>query len=569
MTAPSANWHALDRFFEHYYRRRPVNATFTGIHTYDADLPDWSPDGLAEAVAEMEGLRRALATAVDEATARTKQNGWDWPTIDRELADAFLEIQIEELQGGHFQRGNPALHTGEAVFAVVSLMLRDFAPAEQRVEPIVHRLEMIPHFLRAARDTLGSRPVPRSWLDRASAECDGAILALGDGLLRWRAQQGLHERYLSVLENAARPALAAFADFQNWFGSLAEAPAARSGCGPDFYDLLLLRGHWCRQSRQALLAEARERFDEETQRLQEMCLALGFDGWPAIQARLAALHPTADTYLSSFHRQWDECQRLAMERELVTWSSTPIRYVPIPAWARAAAEKLYFLHYRSPAPFDPPETTDYLVPPIDADLAADRVDHLLSVTNDSVIKLNHVVHHGSIGHHLQNHYAGQSESNIGRVAAVDCASRIGMFCGGTMAEGWACYATDLMEETGFLTELEQVAQEHSRVRQLARAIVDLQLHQHSISETEARQFYTEKVGMSPEGAAKEVTRDSMFPGTAVMYWLGTRAIHDLRAKRQALEGRRFSPRTFHNHLLSFGSIPVLLISQLMSPEQER
>ena len=71
-------------------------------------------------------------------------------------------------------------------------------------------------------------------------------------------------------------------------------------------------------------------------------------------------------------------------------------------------------------------------------------EELLQATNDSVIKLNHVIHHGSIGHHVQNWHAFRSASRIGQVAAVDCASRIAMFCGGTMAEGWACYATDLM-----------------------------------------------------------------------------------------------------------------------------
>ena len=45
-----------------------------------------------------------------------------------------------------------------------------------------------------------------------------------------------------------------------------------------------------------------------------------------------------------------------------------------------------------------------------------------------------------------------------------------------MAEGWACYACDLMEELGFLTPLERVAQQHTRVRLLARAIVDIELH---------------------------------------------------------------------------------------------
>jgi hypothetical protein len=37
---------AIDDFFTHYYARRPVNATFTGVHAYDEELPDWSPDGL-------------------------------------------------------------------------------------------------------------------------------------------------------------------------------------------------------------------------------------------------------------------------------------------------------------------------------------------------------------------------------------------------------------------------------------------------------------------------------------------------------------------------------------------
>ena len=101
------------------------------------------------------------------------------------------------------------------------------------------------------------------------------------------------------------------------------------------------------------------------------------------------------------------------------------------------------------------------------------------------MKLNHVVHHGAIGHHVQNYYAYHGESAIGRVAAVDCASRIGMFLGGTMAEGWACYATDLMDEAGFLTPEESVAQQHTRARLLARAIVDIGLHERSLTVDEA------------------------------------------------------------------------------------
>src|SRR5437588_12855981 len=137
-------------------------------------------------------------------------------------------------------------------------------------------------------------------------------------------------------------------------------------------------------------------------------------------------------------------RRAAVAQRLLTWPDYPIRFVPQPAWARAAAPYLYFLAYRSPAPFDRLRTVDYLVPPVDPEMPPDEQARRLRATNDSVIKLNHVIHHGGIGHHVQNWHAQRAASRIGQVAAVDCAGRIALFCGGTMAEGWACYATDLM-----------------------------------------------------------------------------------------------------------------------------
>ena len=57
---------AIDDFFTHYYSRRPVNATFTGVHAYDHQLPDWSADGLAAQDDEMRALGDALAAAGDD-----------------------------------------------------------------------------------------------------------------------------------------------------------------------------------------------------------------------------------------------------------------------------------------------------------------------------------------------------------------------------------------------------------------------------------------------------------------------------------------------------------------------
>ena len=113
-----------------------------------------------------------------------------------------------------------------------------------------------------------------------------------------------------------------------------------------------------------------------------------------------------------------------------------------------------------------------------------------------------------------------------------------------MAEGWACYATGLMGELEGLTSLERVAEQHANVRQLARAVVDLSFHSGAMSFDEAVSFFVERTGMQPTVARAEVVKASMFPGTAVMYWLGTQAILDLRQRLRSRARRRILAQAF-------------------------
>lgn len=545
---------ALDRFFDSYYRLRPVNATFTGVHDFDDRLPDWSPDGLAAAIDEMRLLRTsmdgagAVPAALHDARAR-----------DQALAAAFLDVQIAEIDSRHFQRANPSLAIGEAVFGIIALITRPFAPASQCADAVVGRLHAMPGFLDGARRSMVDG-VPDQWRAKALRECDGAERLVGDGLRRWVALESLgDDRVLSASARAG----AAIDRFRRWLAT--KAPSAgddRYAAGPDVLDLLIARGHWCSSDRRVLASAARHALDEALAALHRRARAAAPGGWLEVQDRLAAAHPTTDGYLAAFQQTWDDCRARAVEANLISWPEYPIRYVPMPAHTRAAAPFLYYLFYRSPAPFDPLPVHDYVVTPIEHDMPSDEQRRRLRAANTGVIKLNHVVHHGAIGHHVQNYYAYAGDSEIGRVAAVDCASRIGMFLGGTMAEGWACYATDLMDEIGFLTPDESLAQQHTRARLAARAVVDLGLHDGSLSFQDAIAVYRDRIGMSEDAARAEVCKNSMWPGTALMYWLGTDGLHRLRRTRERAEGPAFSLRRFHDRVLSFGSIPVPLLERI-------
>lgn len=539
----------LDRFFDHYYHRRPVNATLTGIHAFDGALPDWSRSGLAALDREMSQLESALR--VDERPAD------DVAAIDAMLAADFLAIQRAENAGSHGVRRNPSLWVGEAAFSLIALMIRDFAPVGERAESALTRLDALPAFLDEAERTIDRETIPPAWGEKARRECEGLRVLLARGLPSW-----LDEAKLATGD--ARAALeraeAGVQRFAEWLAGARHTPSNGYACGDELFELLLHRGHRCARSPAELLRDARRQFELERAHLDEMAKEIA-GSWEDAERAIAADHPSESDYLPSFERVWRAARQCAVENDIITWPEWPIRYGPHPAWTREAAPYLYYLFYRSPAPFDPYSVHDYVV----TALPSESAERHLRTWNHSVIKLNHVIHHGGIGHHVQNWFAyHRAPSRIGQIAAVDCANRIGMFCGGTMAEGWASYVPGLMAELGFLTPLERLSEQHTRVRALARAIVDIELHSGVIALDDATRFYVERVGMTPDAARGEAVKNSMFPCTALMYWLGTQSVRNLRLATERRLGSAFSLKRFHDDFLSFGSLPVPLIAELMS-----
>ena len=537
-------------FFEAYYHRRPVNATFIGVHAYDNRLPDFSENGAGDTLAEMHALLRRLAELPEEQLSISQR-------IDRQLAAGFLEIQAWEYQSEHFQRGNPCTYTGEAIFGLISLFLTDFAPLAERLESAIARMNDIPAFL--AQGQANVRQAPLAWTERAIRECDGALAFLQDGLVELIQQEAIQDPHLRPAADLAAQAFATFrAYLQDELSASPEQPVA---CGEAAFDMLMRKGHCLDMSPEDILAYAEHELIAAQHYLEEHAGDFAAASPEFALAQLAELHPTLENYYGRYTELWQAARQTAETHQLLTWPDFPIDYVPQPRWARKAAPYLYFLFYRAPAAFNRPDRHAYLVTPIEAEMPPEEQLKLLQANNDSVIKLNHVVHHGSIGHHVQNWNAYQASSRIGQVAAVDTAARIAMFCGGTMAEGWAVYATGLMDETGFLSPLESYSEIQSRRRMSARAIVDVRLHHGHYDLKDAARFYQQQAGMSSSAAMNEAVKNSMFPGAAMIYLMGSDLIRQLRQELAARLGNRFDLRQFHDRLLSYGSIPVPLIAR--------
>lgn len=553
----------LDRFFESYYRLRPVNATFIGRHDFDHALPDLSPQGVDAALSAGEVLLREAAVLDERAMNPIER-------MDKRLAEGFLRIQQWEFTSNHFQRGNPAFYTGEAIFGVIGLFLTAYAPFAERAAAAVERMHGIDRLLQQGKRNVRQAPV--EWTQRALRECAGAQAFFGGGIDLLASELSSTDPAggsvnRAALRRAANAAQAAFQRYATYLSTeLLKADSTAYACGGEAFELLMRDGHGLELTGEAIAAYAAESLATAERYLAEHAADFGAASWQAALEQLSDLHPPQEGYLARYQELWDASRRLAEQQKLLTWPDFPIEYTPQPTWARQAAPSLYFLFYRAPAAFQRPRVHQYLVTPIDATLPADEQRLRLRAANDSVIKLNHVVHHGGIGHHVQNWHAYHGPSRIGQVAAIDCASRIAMFCGGSMAEGWACYATTLMDEAGFLTPLEHFSEIHTDVRMAARAVVDVGLHHGRMTIEEAARFYVDHAGMSAAAAQGEAVKNSMFPGAAMMYLFGRDQILQLRAELRRALGAAFDLQEFHDRFLSYGSAPVALAAAALREE---
>ena len=185
-------------------------------------------------------------------------------------------------------------------------------------------------------------------------------------------------------------------------------------------------------------------------------------------------------------------------------------------------------------------------------------EKLLRAKNDSVIKLNHVVHHGGIGHHVQNWHAYRANHVSARWLRLTAPRASPCSAAAPWPRAGPCYATDLMDETGFLTPLETYSEYQSRRPDLRQgsggcaACITGRLRL-----TKRPCFYQERAGMSSGSRHERSRQEQHVPGRG-------RDLPDRQRPHPApaarAGGRWVAPVSalarFHDHSLSYGSIPV-------------
>jgi uncharacterized protein (DUF885 family) len=180
-------------------------------------------------------------------------------------------------------------------------------------------------------------------------------------------------------------------------------------------------------------------------------------------------------------------------------------------------------------------------------------------------------HEGFPGHHLQVGTAMAGARDLSRL------HRLLVWYSG-YGEGWALYTERLMDELGYFERPEyRLGMLASQQLRACRVVIDIGSHlglripdRAPLGPGEPWTFaagvemLNQVAGLPIDVAESEVKRYLGWPGQAISYKVGERAILDLRQERRRREGSGFDLKEFHRDLLTLGEVRLDYLNELFA-----
>jgi hypothetical protein len=531
-----------ERIVEHLFEHQPGYAVFLGLHRYDGRLPDLTrpaTDRWANGARDLLGQLRSVSR---EGLPPARHH-------DAVLLQLLLESPLFDLEELRDLERNPMTYIG--AISLTPYMVRDYAPAEDRIRAMIRAISAVPGLLDAARQRLEPR-IPETFVRLGIAMGS----AIPEHLREAEAFARPHSTALGdQVRDAASVAGAALGEFlERLTNDLAPRATADFALGPARYQKLL----WVREGIETpvadVLAAGRADLARNHHRLEELARAVrpALPPAEAIHESLESLnrqHPTAEGLVPYAQGLVEEARTFVASRDLVT--------IPEPALCRVQETPVYGRALSSasmnpPGPFEVAgDQGIYFVTPVDPRWAPDRQEQWLRALNDTMLR-NITVHEVFPGHYLQFLHLRRAGGTLSRK----------VYLSSSFAEGWAHYAEQLVIEAGLGAggPEAELAQLHDALLRDCRLIASVGLHTQGWTVAQATELFRSQAHLEALPAEREALRGTFNP-EYFCYTLGKLAIVDAR-RRYLAEGFHGSLRGFHDALLGFGCPPIGMIDAL-------
>jgi uncharacterized protein (DUF885 family) len=526
--------------FEDDMRASPESETARGDYRDNAMLDDYSLAASVKQNAVDRAYRAKLEAISTEGFPEQDRLSHDLllRVMDNRIADYALkdyEMPISQMRGIHNRLAD----------------LPNSVPLDtvKHYEDYLARLHQIPRAFAQTIDVLrqgerdGLMPA-RILLEQIPAQCEGAIAENPfltptekfPASISVASQKRLREEIVQVVNSEVLPAYRRFADF------IAKdyAPHGRTTIG--------LNGlpEGARRYQQAIReqtttdmspAEIHSLGLREVKRINGLLTNLAIKaGYKDLGSFRAALNsapkyiPTSPNQIVDDFRRYVSQMRPHLPELFGVFPKTPLTVEAVPA-------------------SQPNNPTHYILGTPDGTMPARVVVATSNYAHRKLLTDETLAYHEGIpGHHMQisiqQRLTGLPEF---RLHVINNA----------YAEGWAVYAEALGKESGFFQD---PASDYGRLSlelmRAVRLVVDTGIHSEGWTRERAVAYFRDSGAADEPTIQAEIDRYIAWPAQGLSYKIGQLKILDLRNRAKKQLGPRFDIRTFHDEILSGGSLPL-------------
>ena len=527
----------------------PESAGQTGFDGYDEAITDLTPGYQERAKATVEG---ALTTLRAKHAAETD------PQVKQDLAIMIADA-TDTLDGFAIQRKFfvPYFNVAGGVFGGLRGLLDDQVPAARRRAALVRLKKYVGagdaanSYAKLAETEIRSRMNEAGLLFPARTAvgrglADGA--AFIDGIPALFDKYGIkgYETDVALLKTQ----LAAY----DAFVKASILPKART-------DFRLPAEVYARNLRQygvdipaaQLSKMAHEAFDAIQKEMSALAPRIAkARGWSVTDYRdvireLKKQQLVGEAILPHYQSRLKDLETIIAREQLVTLPTRPAR-IRLASAAETAA---------SPAPnMRPPrlvgntgEQGEFVLP-----LNVPSTDGTTLKSDDFTFEAASwtlTAHEARPGHEMQ--FAGIVEAGVST-------ARVLFSFNSTNVEGWGLYSERMVQP--FMPPEGQLISLQHRLMRAARAFLDPELQQGTVTPEQAGKVLAEDVVLSPAMVRQEVDRYTFrAPGQATSYFYGYTRLLELRAAVEKALGPRFDQKAFHDAILAQGLLPPELMRE--------
>ncbi|UCC11963.1 MAG: DUF885 domain-containing protein [candidate division WOR-3 bacterium] len=531
--------HLADKIVKFILRSSPVQATHVGCHLYDHELDTVDLDSILERHGQRKDFLRQLQDIAQETLT-------DDEHIDLQLIVGALQSDIRTEEALRPWQTNPVRYIRLCMHGLYTLLYRDYAPVEQRAEAFLQRAKKIPGLLRTAQHSLEESPAV---FTRVALEQTGSAVHFSQHMIT---------RIASTvpcigkdLDRIRPKLLSAFDGYAQFLSTKIRTQRRGFAIGARLFDFMLKNDHMLPYGMHDIADIGKAAKRNAQRELKQLARTIHKKkSWKAVAADLKKQHPEQGQLTTAYRREMKKVKRFVKDQKLVAIPpNETLRVVPTPLFQRSL---LPFAAYMPVAPLEEEQVGFFYVTPIGRRLTDEQKEKQLQGHSKYKIPII-ALHEGYPGHHLQLTHASRAGSMLRKLLRTT-----------VFVEGWALYCEEMMYEAGYYTDPRIVFMKWlAELWRACRVLIDVGLHTRTMSYQQAVDFLVRDALVEPVHAEKEVTRYTLSPTQPLSYVIGKKQILALRSAYQKKAGTAFRLRDFHDELLSFGSIPVVLIQRAM------